>query len=105
MHPIQEQLIKLSADRDVASMKLVDLAQILGVKHLEQIKHHRGQLIKKGLIAAPQTARTPRIIKDQLGDGSDLLAIPVLGLSLIHISEPTRQAEISYAVFCLKKKK
>src|SRR5678810_1308706 len=25
-------------------------------------------------------------------------------LSLIHISEPTRQSEISYAVFCLKKK-
>ena len=30
---------------------------------------------------------------------------PDLFLSLIHISEPTRQAEISYAVFCLKKKK
>ena len=29
----------------------------------------------------------------------------ILELSLIHISEPTRQAEISYAVFCLKKKK
>ena len=29
----------------------------------------------------------------------------VVVLSLIHISEPTRQAEISYAVFCLKKKK
>src|SRR5678810_238098 len=29
----------------------------------------------------------------------------LLDLSLIHISEPTRQAEISYAVFCLKKKK
>src|SRR5665213_3805199 len=29
----------------------------------------------------------------------------ILNLSLIHISEPTRQAEISYAVFCLKKKK
>src|SRR5665213_4190239 len=26
-------------------------------------------------------------------------------MSLIHISEPTRQAESSYAVFCLKKKK
>ena len=25
-------------------------------------------------------------------------------LSLIHISEPTRHAQISYAVFCLKKK-
>src|SRR5665213_4024071 len=27
----------------------------------------------------------------------------LVSLSLIHISEPTRQAEISYAVFCLKK--
>src|SRR5450756_790181 len=27
------------------------------------------------------------------------------GLSLIHISEPTRLGMISYAVFCLKKKK
>src|SRR5674536_355109 len=29
----------------------------------------------------------------------------VRGLSLIHISEPTRLLSISYAVFCLKKKK
>eukprot|EP00658_Telonema_sp_P-2_P053206 TRINITY_DN41669_c0_g1_i1.p2 TRINITY_DN41669_c0_g1~~TRINITY_DN41669_c0_g1_i1.p2 ORF type:complete len:107 (+),score=24.32 TRINITY_DN41669_c0_g1_i1:208-528(+) len=29
----------------------------------------------------------------------------VLYLSLIHISEPTRLLSISYAVFCLKKKK
>ncbi|WP_460379551.1 hypothetical protein, partial [Staphylococcus aureus] len=27
----------------------------------------------------------------------------VVHLSLIHISEPTRHAQISYAVFCLKK--
>ena len=27
-----------------------------------------------------------------------------MSLSLIHISEPTRQEAISYAVFCLKKK-
>ena len=29
----------------------------------------------------------------------------VLPLSLIHISEPTRPERISYAVFCLKKKR
>ncbi len=29
----------------------------------------------------------------------------VPGLRLIHISEPTRQGEISYAAFCLKQKK
>ena len=32
-------------------------------------------------------------------------AIAELQLSLIHISEPTRRTPISYAVFCLKKKK
>eukprot|EP00658_Telonema_sp_P-2_P081959 TRINITY_DN8541_c0_g1_i3.p1 TRINITY_DN8541_c0_g1~~TRINITY_DN8541_c0_g1_i3.p1 ORF type:complete len:146 (+),score=25.79 TRINITY_DN8541_c0_g1_i3:96-533(+) len=30
---------------------------------------------------------------------------PAMWLSLIHISEPTRLLSISYAVFCLKKKK
>src|SRR5665647_1823665 len=32
-------------------------------------------------------------------------ALELLHLSLIHISEPTRRTPISYAVFCLKKKK
>src|SRR5665647_3788729 len=34
-----------------------------------------------------------------------LRAAQTLFLSLIHISEPTRRTPISYAVFCLKKKK
>ena len=34
-----------------------------------------------------------------------ILANPRLRLSLIHISEPTRLLRLSYAVFCLKKKK
>src|SRR5450759_2510698 len=33
------------------------------------------------------------------------LLLPLWVLSLIHISEPTRLGMISYAVFCLKKKK
>ena len=35
----------------------------------------------------------------------DLSAVVGSYLSLIHISEPTRRTPISYAVFCLKKKK
>src|SRR5674536_382790 len=34
--------------------------------------------------------------------GSDTAHLSLLGLSLIHISEPTRLLSISYAVFCLK---
>src|SRR5665647_3866510 len=35
----------------------------------------------------------------------ELLFKELKSLSLIHISEPTRRTPISYAVFCLKKKK
>src|SRR5665647_3779626 len=34
-----------------------------------------------------------------------LIRVTAFALSLIHISEPTRRTPISYAVFCLKKKK
>ena len=37
--------------------------------------------------------------------GAGLVSLLYLYLSLIHISEPTRLLSISYAVFCLKKKK
>src|SRR5665213_3809671 len=40
--------------------------------------------------------RLPSLIEGRLRRSVAVL------LSLIHISEPTRQAEISYAVFCLK---
>ena len=39
------------------------------------------------------------------GEMIDLARFAEIGLSLIHISEPTRLGMISYAVFCLKKKK
>lgn len=78
MHHIQEKLIKLSGDRDITSMKLVEIANTIGVPHLQQVKHHRDQLIKKGLLKATTTAKKPKVMKNYLGK-SDLIAIPVLG--------------------------
>src|SRR5665254_16381 len=46
-----------------------------------------------GEIEAPEAG----VLRRQVAAGGDL--------SLIHISEPTRLLSISYAVFCLKKKK
>src|SRR5450756_2822578 len=40
----------------------------------------------------------------KLAPGLTLVMRTFFGLSLIHISEPTRLGMISYAVFCLKKK-
>src|SRR5665213_1972094 len=49
------------------------------------------------------TAAGHRESTDSIGQSRFLRRDKVGELSLIHISEPTRQAEISYAVFCLKK--
>ena len=67
-------------------------------KELARIKESLS-VVKDGRIAAET---------DGIHAMHDITEGGVLGavceLSLIHISEPTRQAEISYAVFCLKKK-
>ena len=44
-------------------------------------------------------------ISVKLNDNEFLCTPTGVSLSLIHISEPTRRTPISYAVFCLKKKK
>src|SRR5678815_2907272 len=49
----------------------------------------------------PLTKKRMETIDDETSDR----AIDFMRLSLIHISEPTRLLSISYAVFCLKKKK
>src|SRR5450756_2788836 len=55
------------------------------------------------------TFATPRSHCMTCGAETEWMQLPLTGkvhtLSLIHISEPTRLGMISYAVFCLKKKK
>src|SRR5665213_3840876 len=61
-----------------------------------------GDVFKKvGYLDAwgPSVAMFRRETRDTI---FEMMDAPVKWLSLIHISEPTRQAEISYAVFCLK---
>src|SRR5674476_103901 len=58
---------------------------------------------KTELARAVATATSADLVRLQCYEGVDE-ARALYELSLIHISEPTRQAEISYAVFCLKKK-
>src|SRR5450756_1843408 len=50
-------------------------------------------------------ARTPDQMRSHLTADQARLYEMIWKLSLIHISEPTRLGMISYAVFCLKKKK
>ena len=66
-----------------------------GHSHWAGIKHKKGKADKQRSKIFSKLSKEITVAA-KLGDKD---------LSLIHISEPTRQAEISYAVFCLKKKK
>ena len=61
-----------------------------------------GRLDSTNVLSPTITAITPISLDHREILGPD---IETIALSLIHISEPTRPLYISYAVFCLKKKK
>ena len=79
-------------------------------KDLKNYRIFRKFLIKNGFMMMQESVYSKIALNQSM---ATLIANKVrenkppkgLVLSLIHISEPTRQAEISYAVFCLKKKR
>src|SRR5665213_3892891 len=87
--------------------RLVEDQQVGSGQH-----HHRKR--NTGPLPTRERRRSPRGLIARKAESTQMSvnqpAFPLRAhityhLSLIHISEPTRQAEISYAVFCLKKKK
>src|SRR5674476_1177628 len=79
----------------LASSAVIGTPQLDRVRPCEQGDAPRAQATTEHPPCSPTGGRGP----------SWCAGATAVVLSLIHISEPTRQAEISYAVFCLKKKK
>ncbi|MBL8121306.1 hypothetical protein JNM87_00965 [Candidatus Saccharibacteria bacterium] len=79
MHEIQQKLVMLSADKDITSMKLAELARLVEIPSLQKVKHHREQVIKKGLVKVPTNAKTITELKNYLTNGMSIVSIPILG--------------------------
>ena len=79
MHSTQELLLQINSERDVSSMKLSELRELTGVKHLQQIKHHRNMLMAKGLLLPPGVDGKTSSRTNILGKKSALINIPILG--------------------------
>src|SRR3989338_5284905 len=62
MHNIQEQLLKLVGEKNLGSLTLREIGELIGEKFPQKIKHHLTQLEHKGLIKI-----------------SKLISIPILG--------------------------
>jgi len=78
MHDIQTRMLQLATSHDIANMRLADLARLLDISSLQKVKHHREQLLKKGLIEESDKSKNIRVIKNVLNN-SDLISVPILG--------------------------
>ncbi|MEX0651931.1 MAG: S24 family peptidase [Candidatus Paceibacterota bacterium] len=79
MHKIQQNLLELSKTKNLGQMTLREMGEHIGEKFPQKIKHHLGQLEKKGFIKIAKNVGT--IERTQPGKiaSTSLLSIPILG--------------------------
>ena len=89
-----------------------------GVSPLAGVFEYGEKIDTHGFVYMDSPGYDPCSVTGQIASGANIIVFttgrgsvsgykpsPCIKLSLIHISEPTRLRQISYAVFCLKKKK
>src|SRR5674476_184114 len=98
--------VSLTSDDRIVVLKQEDQERFLPVWIGKFETSNLTLILEKTAVARPMMHDLMATLMERLG--GSLLRVEIVALvedlSLIHISEPTRQAEISYAVFCLKKK-
>ncbi|OGR68432.1 MAG: hypothetical protein A2081_04650 [Elusimicrobia bacterium GWC2_61_19] len=88
MHPIQEKLLHLSKERNLAQVSLREMAKAIGLpdESPQKIKHHLQQLEKKGFFTIDRdkglmekTSLIPGWANGLLKTASSLFSIPIVG--------------------------
>ena len=87
--PAAMMLIKKNATVTVCHTRTVDMPSVVKEADIVIVAAGRAGVVDDSYVRAGQV----------------IIDVGINVLSLIHISEPTRRTPISYAVFCLKKKK
>lgn len=80
MHKIQEQLLKISAQKNLAGMSLRQIGALISQEDQPQkIKHHLLALEKKGLLKINRLNKTMTRTRPGTIQNSQLIALPILG--------------------------
>lgn len=88
MHPIQEKLLKLSKEQNLAQVSLREMAAAIGLpgESPQKIKHHLQQLEKKGFFTIDRShglmekaSLLPGLASGLLKEASSLFSIPIIG--------------------------
>jgi repressor LexA len=86
LHPIQEKLLRLAQNRNISSLSLREIGELVGDRSAQKIKHHLQQLEKRGLLKIDRVKKTIEKphngwIDGFLEHGKRLLQIPIVGVA------------------------
>ena len=79
MHKLQESILQIADKKNLGTMTLREIGELIGEKFPQKVKHHLSQLEKKGLL---KIDKRRGIIEKASGgriEGTKLLSIPILG--------------------------
>ena len=80
MHKIQQNLLKLSGEKNLGAMTLREIGGQIGERYPQKIKHHLSQLEKKGFLKISKVKGLIEKTKPgKIADMTSLLSIPILG--------------------------
>lgn len=79
MHPIQARLLQLIENQNIGSLSLREIAELVGERLPQKIKHHLAQLESKGFIRIDVHLGIVSRITDGEDAESVLVSIPILG--------------------------
>jgi len=80
MHIIQEKILNLGRERNLASLTLRGIGELVGEPDSPQkIKHHLDQLMQKGLLLASADGKTLKPAVAGLDKKSKIISLPIIG--------------------------
>lgn len=86
MHTIQEKLLAIAETTDLSGLSLREIGKLVGESHPEKIRHHLGQLAKRGMLWLDRERGSQRIERQgMLRDG--LIAVPIIGAANCGVAE------------------
>lgn len=78
MHPIQERILKLAKDKNLGPMNLRQIGLLISEEHPQKVKHHLGQLEKRGLVTYNRDQHRLKAVQaDENVTG--LINVPIMG--------------------------
>jgi len=79
MHPIQRRLVQLAAEKNLPPLSLRGIGKLISEDSAQKVKHHLGQLERKGLLVYNRTTKTLRATKKKGTRGANLVPVPIFG--------------------------